>query len=40
MFCRGRAAALNMVLTETGAAKAIVTALPQMAGKVTGAGSG
>ena len=33
---RGRAAALNMVLTETGAAKAVAKALPEMAGKLTG----
>ena len=33
---RGRSAALNMVLTETGAAKAVAKALPQMAGKLTG----
>ena len=32
---RGRAAALNMVITETGAAEAVVKALPQLAGKVT-----
>lgn len=33
---RGRAAGLNMVLTETGAAKAVSKALPQMEGKLTG----
>jgi len=33
---RGRSAALNMVLTETGAAKAVVKALPQLEGKLTG----
>ena len=33
---RGRAAALNMVITETGAAKAVAKALPQMEGKLTG----
>lgn len=33
---RGRAAALNMVLTETGAAKAVAKALPELAGKLTG----
>ncbi len=33
---RGRAAALNMVLTETGAAKAVSKALPQLKGKLTG----
>lgn len=33
---RGRSAALNMVLTETGAAKAVAKALPQLAGKLTG----
>lgn len=33
---RGRSAALNMVLTETGAAKAVAKALPEMAGKLTG----
>ncbi|HLU63726.1 MAG TPA: glyceraldehyde-3-phosphate dehydrogenase, partial [Protaetiibacter sp.] len=33
---RGRAAALNMVLTETGAAKAVSKALPQLEGKLTG----
>lgn len=33
---RGRAAALNMVITETGAATAVAKALPQLAGKLTG----
>jgi len=33
---RGRAAALNMVLTETGAAKAVAKALPELNGKLTG----
>lgn len=33
---RGRSAALNMVLTETGAAKAVAKALPQLSGKLTG----
>ena len=33
---RGRAAALNMVITETGAAKAVAKALPQLKGKLTG----
>ncbi|GGA54423.1 glyceraldehyde-3-phosphate dehydrogenase [Pseudoclavibacter endophyticus] len=33
---RGRAAGLNMVLTETGAAKAVAKALPSFAGKLTG----
>ncbi|MDN5655746.1 MAG: glyceraldehyde-3-phosphate dehydrogenase, partial [Kocuria sp.] len=33
---RGRSAALNMVLTETGAAKAVAKALPQLKGKLTG----
>jgi glyceraldehyde 3-phosphate dehydrogenase len=33
---RGRSAALNMVLTETGAAKAVGKVLPQVAGKLTG----
>lgn len=33
---RGRAAGLNMVLTETGAAKAVSKALPAMEGKLTG----
>lgn len=34
--CRGRSAALNMVITETGAAKAVSKALPQLEGKLTG----
>ncbi|AWB82279.1 glyceraldehyde-3-phosphate dehydrogenase [Corynebacterium yudongzhengii] len=33
---RGRAAGLNMVLTETGAAKAVAKAVPEMQGKLTG----
>ncbi|WKD59588.1 glyceraldehyde-3-phosphate dehydrogenase [Corynebacterium caspium] len=33
---RGRAAGLNMVLTETGAARAVAKALPELAGKLTG----
>lgn len=33
---RGRSAALNMVLTETGAASAVAKALPELAGKLTG----
>ena len=33
---RGRAAALNMVITSTGAAKAVAKVLPQLAGKLTG----
>ncbi|WP_336645932.1 glyceraldehyde-3-phosphate dehydrogenase [Microbacterium sp. USHLN186] len=33
---RGRSAVLNMVITETGAAKAVARALPQLAGKLTG----
>lgn len=33
---RGRSAALNMVITETGAAKAVAKALPALAGKLTG----
>ncbi|MFC4364095.1 glyceraldehyde-3-phosphate dehydrogenase [Simiduia curdlanivorans] len=33
---RGRSAPLNMVLTETGAAKAVAKALPSLAGKLTG----
>jgi glyceraldehyde 3-phosphate dehydrogenase len=33
---RGRSAPLNMVITETGAAKAVAKALPQLAGKLTG----
>ncbi len=33
---RGRAASLNMVITETGAAKAVAKALPSLKGKLTG----
>lgn len=33
---RGRAATLNMVITETGAAKAVAKALPTLKGKLTG----
>ncbi|ALE06327.1 glyceraldehyde-3-phosphate dehydrogenase [Arthrobacter sp. ERGS1:01] len=33
---RGRSAALNMVITETGAATAVAKALPEMLGKLTG----
>ncbi len=33
---RGRSAAMNMVITETGAAKAVAKALPVMQGKLTG----
>ncbi|MBG6179371.1 glyceraldehyde-3-phosphate dehydrogenase [Arthrobacter sp. CAN_A1] len=33
---RGRSAALNMVITETGAAKAVSKALPELEGKLTG----
>ncbi|AZZ97858.1 glyceraldehyde-3-phosphate dehydrogenase [Pseudoalteromonas sp. R3] len=33
---RGRSAALNMVITSTGAAKAVAKALPELAGKLTG----
>lgn len=33
---RGRSAPLNMVLTETGAAKAVAKAFPQLKGKLTG----
>src|SRR5699024_6178824 len=33
---RGRSAPLNMVLTETGATKAVGKALPELAGKLTG----
>nr|WP_314315753.1 glyceraldehyde-3-phosphate dehydrogenase [Kocuria rhizophila] len=33
---RGRSAALNMVITETGAAKAVAKALPVMKGRLTG----
>jgi len=34
-YRRGRAAALNMVITETGAGKAVARALPALAGKLT-----
>src|SRR5690606_11982068 len=34
-YCRGRAAALNMVITETGAGSAVAKALPSLAGKLT-----
>lgn len=33
---RGRSAVLNMVITETGAAQAVVKAIPELAGKLTG----
>jgi glyceraldehyde 3-phosphate dehydrogenase len=33
---RGRSAALNMVIAETGAAKAVAKALPQLAGRLSG----
>ena len=33
---RGRSAAVNMVITETGAAKAVAKALPELQGKLTG----
>lgn len=33
---RGRSAVLNMVITETGAAKAVSKALPELEGKLTG----
>lgn len=33
---RGRAATLNMVITETGAAKAVAKAVPELAGRLTG----
>jgi glyceraldehyde 3-phosphate dehydrogenase len=33
---RGRSAALNMVITETGAASAVAKALPELKGKLTG----
>jgi len=35
-YRRGRSAALNMVITETGADKAVGKVLPQLAGKLTG----
>lgn len=34
-YRRGRAAALNMVITETGAGNAVAKALPELAGKLT-----
>ena len=34
-FRRGRAAALNMVITETGAGKAVTKAIPSLSGKLT-----
>jgi len=34
-YRRGRAAALNMVITETGAGKAVAKALPEMENKLT-----
>ena len=33
---RGRSAAMNMVITETGAAKAVTRALPELVGTLTG----
>jgi len=33
---RGRSAPLNMVITETGAAKAVAKAIPELAGRMTG----
>ena len=35
-YRRGRSAALNMVITETGADKAVAKVLPPLAGKLTG----
>jgi glyceraldehyde 3-phosphate dehydrogenase len=35
-YRRGRSAALNMVITETGADKAVSKALPELSGKITG----
>lgn len=35
-YRRGRSAPLNLVITETGAGKAVAKALPQLAGKLTG----
>ncbi len=35
-YRRGRSAALNMVITETGAAKAVNKVLPELSGKLTG----
>jgi glyceraldehyde 3-phosphate dehydrogenase len=34
-YRRGRAAALNMVITETGAGSAVAKALPSLEGKLT-----
>ena len=34
-YRRGRAAALNMVITETGAGKAVSKAVPELRGKLT-----
>ena len=35
-FRRGRSAAINMVITETGADKAVAKVIPELAGKLTG----
>ena len=35
-YRRGRSAAMNLVITETGADKAVAKVLPQLAGKLTG----
>ncbi|MCC7301978.1 MAG: glyceraldehyde-3-phosphate dehydrogenase [Bacteroidia bacterium] len=35
-YRRGRSAAINMVITETGADKAVAKVIPQLAGKLTG----
>ena len=35
-YRRGRSAATNMVITETGADKAVAKVLPPLAGKLTG----
>lgn len=35
-YRRGRSAALNLVITETGAAKAVAKVLPRLAGRLTG----
>ena len=35
-YRRGRSAAINMVITETGAAKAVAKVLPELGGKLTG----
>ncbi|HEY6161915.1 MAG TPA: glyceraldehyde-3-phosphate dehydrogenase, partial [Bacteroidia bacterium] len=35
-FRRGRSAAINMVITETGADKAVAKVIPDLAGKLTG----